>query len=56
MADVAYVPFATRLDVETAQRRRRLEQKTGFPAYRLVAEGFRALEEQLCAKEETTKA
>ena len=53
MADIAYVPFATRLDVETAERRRRLEQKTGFPAYRLVAEALRVLEEQLGSKEIT---
>jgi hypothetical protein len=55
MADIAYVPFATRLDVESAERRRRLEQKTGFPAYRLIAEALRVLEEQLGSKE-TTKA
>jgi hypothetical protein len=53
MRDALYTNFSTRFDVETTERRRRLEQKTGFPAYRLVAEALRVLEEKLSSKEPT---
>ena len=41
------VAFNVRIDLDTADRRRRLQQRTGLSAPRLVAQALRELEERL---------
>jgi hypothetical protein len=45
--DEPFVNFATRLDLESAERRRRLERQTGLPTRHLLASALRALEADL---------
>jgi hypothetical protein len=44
------VNFFTRVDVETNDRRRRLQKRTGYSAPRLVGEALRNFEDYLLAQ------
>ena len=52
------INFHARIDVETEERRRRLQAQTGLSASRLVEEAFRELERQLntCRRKTTAAA
>jgi hypothetical protein len=41
------INFFTRINIETDKRRRRLQERTGYPAPRLVDEALRAFETDL---------
>jgi hypothetical protein len=43
------INFHARIDLDTEERRRRLQKRTGLSASRLVSEAFRELEQQLNA-------
>jgi len=48
-APQATINFHARIDLDTEERRRRLQAQTGLSAPRLVSEAFRELERQLNA-------
>ena len=52
------VNFHARIDLDTEERRRRLQAQTGLSAPRLVEEAFRELERQLntCRRKTTAAA
>jgi hypothetical protein len=45
--------FHARIDRDTEERRRRLQEQTGLSAPRLVSEAFRELERRLCRRKTT---
>jgi hypothetical protein len=50
------VNFHARIDLDTEERRRRLQERTGLSAPRLVQEAFRELERRLNACRRKTPA
>ena len=44
------INFHARIDIDTEERRRRLQAQTGLSAPRLVGEAFRELERRLCRR------
>jgi hypothetical protein len=50
------INFHARIDLDTEERRRRLQAQTGLSASRLVEEAFRQLERQLSACRRNTTA
>ena len=55
MRDEPFVNFSTRLDIESAERRRRLEQQTGMKTRDLVAEALRRFEVEFSQDRESLK-
>jgi hypothetical protein len=45
--------FHARIDRDTEERRRRLQEQTGLSASQLVREAFRELERRLCRRKTT---